>query len=94
MAVRSDMNKKYPCQVTTTMILLTSLWKHFRLERKYKKIDTWPRPERKLLFDLANSVLSEIPAPCIRGQQEELAVGHPDYQVLDPEWLKVGCVAS
>ncbi|XP_006649895.1 uncharacterized protein LOC102703849 [Oryza brachyantha] len=35
-----------------------------RLERKYNKISTWPRPERRLLFDLANSVLSEILAPC------------------------------
>uniref|UniRef100_A0A0D9VSS1 DUF4378 domain-containing protein n=1 Tax=Leersia perrieri TaxID=77586 RepID=A0A0D9VSS1_9ORYZ len=34
-----------------------------RLERKYNKISTWPRPERRLLFDLANSVLSEILAP-------------------------------
>ncbi|KAL5208957.1 hypothetical protein ABZP36_004580 [Zizania latifolia] len=89
-----------------------------RLERKYKKIATWPRPERRLLFDLANSVLSEILAPCIDihpwvkssrrccpvwgpegpvevvwqtmvRQQEELAVGHPDDKVLDPEWLEV-----
>uniref|UniRef100_A0A0D9W0X0 DUF4378 domain-containing protein n=1 Tax=Leersia perrieri TaxID=77586 RepID=A0A0D9W0X0_9ORYZ len=36
-----------------------------RLERKYSKIATWPRSERRLLFDLANSVLSEILAPCI-----------------------------
>ncbi|KAG8063858.1 hypothetical protein GUJ93_ZPchr0003g17404 [Zizania palustris] len=36
-----------------------------RLERKYNKIAVWPRPERRLLFDLANSVLSEILAPCI-----------------------------
>ncbi|KAF0903914.1 hypothetical protein E2562_030060 [Oryza meyeriana var. granulata] len=83
-----------------------------RLERKYNKISTWPRPERRLLFDLANSVLSEILAPwkssrrccpvwgpegpvevvwqTMVRQQEELAVGHPDDKVLDPEWLEVG----
>ncbi|KAL5217895.1 hypothetical protein ABZP36_018579 [Zizania latifolia] len=36
-----------------------------KLERKYNKIAAWPRPERRHLFDLANSVLSEILAPCI-----------------------------
>lgn len=36
-----------------------------KLERKYSKVATWPRPQRRLLFDLANSVLSEILAPCI-----------------------------
>ncbi|KAL5206797.1 hypothetical protein ABZP36_035006 [Zizania latifolia] len=88
------------------------------LERKYNKIATWPRPERRFLFDLANSVLSEILAPCIDmhpwvkssrrfssvwglegpvevvwqtivKHQEEIVVGHPDYKVLDREWLEV-----
>uniref|UniRef100_A0A0D3FH47 DUF4378 domain-containing protein n=1 Tax=Oryza barthii TaxID=65489 RepID=A0A0D3FH47_9ORYZ len=83
-----------------------------RLERKYNKISAWPRPERRLLFDLANTVLSEILAPwkssrrccpvwgpegpvevvwqTMVRRQEELAVGHPDDKVLDPEWLEVG----
>ncbi|KAG2620451.1 hypothetical protein PVAP13_3NG211400 [Panicum virgatum] len=36
-----------------------------RLERKYNKIATWAKPERRLLFDLVNSILSEILAPCV-----------------------------
>ncbi|CAL5045580.1 unnamed protein product [Urochloa decumbens] len=36
-----------------------------RLERKYNKIATWARPERRLLFDLVNSILSEVLAPCV-----------------------------
>ncbi|XP_062202590.1 uncharacterized protein LOC133904948 [Phragmites australis] len=36
-----------------------------RLERKYNKIATWAKPERRLLFDLVNSILSEVLAPCI-----------------------------
>nr|XP_051185386.1 uncharacterized protein LOC127299461 [Lolium perenne] len=35
-----------------------------RLERKYNKITSWSKSERKLLFDLANSVLSDVLAPC------------------------------
>ncbi|CAM0949784.1 unnamed protein product [Alopecurus aequalis] len=34
-----------------------------RLERKYSKITSWPKPERRLFFDLANSVLSDVLAP-------------------------------
>ncbi|KAL6623170.1 hypothetical protein ACP70R_033049 [Stipagrostis hirtigluma subsp. patula] len=36
-----------------------------RLERKYNKISTWAKPERRLLFDLVNCILSEVLAPCI-----------------------------
>lgn len=36
-----------------------------RLERKYNKIAKWAKPERRLLFDLINSVLSEVLAPCL-----------------------------
>ncbi|WVZ51468.1 hypothetical protein U9M48_002613 [Paspalum notatum var. saurae] len=36
-----------------------------RLERKYNKIITWAKPERRLLFDLVNSILSEVLAPCV-----------------------------
>ena len=36
-----------------------------RLERKYNKIASWAKPERRLLFDLVNSILSEILAPCV-----------------------------
>jgi hypothetical protein len=36
-----------------------------RLERKYNKIETWAKPERRLLFDLVNSILSEVLAPCV-----------------------------
>jgi hypothetical protein len=36
-----------------------------RLERKYNKLSTWAKPERKLLFDLVNSILSKVLAPCI-----------------------------
>ncbi|KAE8795658.1 hypothetical protein D1007_29554 [Hordeum vulgare] len=91
-----------------------------RLESKYTKITSWPKPERRLMFDLANSVLSDVLAPCtsihpwlmtstrqcmpIWGpegpvekvwqmmvrQQEELAIGHPDDKVLDPNWLELG----
>lgn len=90
-----------------------------RLESKYAKITSWPKPERRLLFDLANSVLSDVLAPCTNihpwvsstrqcrpiwgpegpvekvwqmmvRQQEELAVGHPDDKVLDPNWLQAG----
>ncbi|KAM0890738.1 hypothetical protein ACQ4PT_026829 [Festuca glaucescens] len=35
-----------------------------RLERKYNKITSWSKSERKLLFDLANFVLSDVLAPC------------------------------
>lgn len=90
-----------------------------RLESKYAKITSWPKPERRLLFDLANSGLSDVLAPCTNihpwvsstrqcrpiwgpegpvekvwqmmvRQQEELAVGHPDDKVLDPNWLQAG----
>ncbi|XP_020585451.1 uncharacterized protein LOC110028076 isoform X2 [Phalaenopsis equestris] len=33
-----------------------------RLEKKYKSVESWPRSERKFLFDLINSTLSEISA--------------------------------
>jgi hypothetical protein len=36
-----------------------------RLEIKYNKIATWAKPERRLLFDLLNSILSEVLAPCV-----------------------------
>ncbi|XP_072997401.1 uncharacterized protein [Typha latifolia] len=36
-----------------------------KLERKYEKLTTWSRSDRKLLFDLMNSVLSDIFAPCM-----------------------------
>ncbi|OEL30179.1 hypothetical protein BAE44_0008802, partial [Dichanthelium oligosanthes] len=36
-----------------------------RLERKYSKIATWAKPERRLLFDLVNSILSKVLAPCV-----------------------------
>ncbi|KAJ1275680.1 hypothetical protein BS78_05G154300 [Paspalum vaginatum] len=36
-----------------------------RLERKYNKIITWAKPERRLLFDLVNSILAEVLAPCV-----------------------------
>ncbi|KAL6851875.1 hypothetical protein ACP4OV_020060 [Aristida adscensionis] len=36
-----------------------------RLERKYNKFSTWAKPERRLLFDLVNCILSEVLAPCI-----------------------------
>jgi hypothetical protein len=38
-----------------------------RLERKYSKLSTWAKPDRKLLFDLVNSILSEVLAPCMDG---------------------------
>ncbi|XP_038980943.1 uncharacterized protein LOC103705996 [Phoenix dactylifera] len=36
-----------------------------KLEQKYNKLATWSRSERKLFFDLINSVLAEILAPCM-----------------------------
>jgi hypothetical protein len=36
-----------------------------RLERKYNRIVTWAMPERRLLFDLVNLILSEVLAPCV-----------------------------
>lgn len=88
-----------------------------RLESKYAKMTSWPKPKRRLMFDLANSVLSDVLAPCTNihpwvsstrqcrpiwgpegpvekvwqmmvRQQEELAIGHPDDKVLDPNWLQ------
>jgi Domain of unknown function (DUF4378) len=35
------------------------------LEKKYRKIGGWSVSGRKLLFDLVNSILTEILAPCI-----------------------------
>lgn len=36
-----------------------------KLEQKYDKLVTWSRSERKLFFDLINSILAEILAPCM-----------------------------
>uniref|UniRef100_A0A453H466 DUF4378 domain-containing protein n=1 Tax=Aegilops tauschii subsp. strangulata TaxID=200361 RepID=A0A453H466_AEGTS len=96
-------------------ILISSVFE--RLESKYAKMTSWPKPKRRLMFDLANSVLSDVLAPCTNihpwvsstrqcrpiwgpegpvekvwqmmvRQQEELAIGHPDDKVLDPNWLQ------
>ncbi|XP_010922427.1 uncharacterized protein [Elaeis guineensis] len=36
-----------------------------KLEQKYNKLTTWSKSERKLFFDLINSILAEILAPCM-----------------------------
>ncbi|RWW16579.1 hypothetical protein BHE74_00002692 [Ensete ventricosum] len=36
-----------------------------KLEKKYGKLVAWSRSERKLMFDLSNSILAEILAPCM-----------------------------
>ncbi|KAG1337935.1 hypothetical protein COCNU_04G002410 [Cocos nucifera] len=36
-----------------------------KLEQKYNKLMTWSRSERKLFFDLINSILAELLAPCM-----------------------------
>ncbi|XP_037444134.1 uncharacterized protein LOC119312505 [Triticum dicoccoides] len=36
-----------------------------KLEKKYKKVAQWSRADRKLTFDMVNSILSEILAPCL-----------------------------
>lgn len=36
-----------------------------KLEKKYNMVNSWPRSERKLLFDHINSVLAEVLAPCM-----------------------------
>ncbi|XP_062214156.1 uncharacterized protein LOC133915139 isoform X2 [Phragmites australis] len=38
------------------------------LEKKYIKIVQWPRSDRKLLFDMVNTILSQILAPCLNMQ--------------------------
>lgn len=39
-----------------------------KLENKYTKVVKWSRSERKLLFDMVNTVLSHILAPCLNMQ--------------------------
>ncbi|CAL4936758.1 unnamed protein product [Urochloa decumbens] len=39
-----------------------------KLENKYTKVVKWSRPERKFLFDMVNTVLSQILAPCLNMQ--------------------------
>jgi hypothetical protein len=36
-----------------------------KLEKKYMKVAEWSRSDRKLTFDMVNSILSEILAPCL-----------------------------
>ncbi|CAL9165510.1 unnamed protein product [Musa hybrid cultivar] len=36
-----------------------------KLEKKYGKLVAWSRSERKLMFDLSNSIVAEILAPCM-----------------------------
>ncbi|KAF0911008.1 hypothetical protein E2562_005396 [Oryza meyeriana var. granulata] len=36
-----------------------------KLEKKYMKVAEWSRSDRKLIFDMANTILSEILAPCL-----------------------------
>ncbi|PAN44291.1 hypothetical protein PAHAL_9G032400 [Panicum hallii] len=39
-----------------------------KLENKFTKVVNWSRSERKLLFDMVNTVLSQILAPCLSMQ--------------------------
>ncbi|KAF8708593.1 hypothetical protein HU200_029968 [Digitaria exilis] len=39
-----------------------------KLENKYTKVVKWSKSERKLLFDMVNTVLSQILAPCLNMQ--------------------------
>uniref|UniRef100_A0A453M994 DUF4378 domain-containing protein n=1 Tax=Aegilops tauschii subsp. strangulata TaxID=200361 RepID=A0A453M994_AEGTS len=36
-----------------------------KLEKKYKNVAQWSRADRKLTFDMVNSILSELLAPCL-----------------------------
>ncbi|KAL5219444.1 hypothetical protein ABZP36_020128 [Zizania latifolia] len=36
-----------------------------KLEKKYMKVAQWSRTDRKLIFDMVNTILSEILAPCL-----------------------------
>lgn len=36
-----------------------------KLEKKYMKVAEWSRSDRKLIFDMVNTILSEILAPCL-----------------------------
>ncbi|KAL5209091.1 hypothetical protein ABZP36_004714 [Zizania latifolia] len=36
-----------------------------KLEKKYMKFSQWSRSDRKLIFDMVNTILSEILAPCL-----------------------------
>ncbi|XP_021306549.1 uncharacterized protein LOC8057371 isoform X3 [Sorghum bicolor] len=39
-----------------------------KLEKKYIKVVQWSRSDRKLLFDMVNTILSQILAPCLNMQ--------------------------
>lgn len=39
-----------------------------KLEKKYIKVVQWSRTDRKLLFDMVNTILSQILAPCLNMQ--------------------------
>ncbi|KAL6907652.1 hypothetical protein ACP4OV_002691 [Aristida adscensionis] len=39
---------------------------HDKLEEKYSGLILWPRPERKLLFDITNAVLADIISPLMK----------------------------
>ncbi|KAJ1292969.1 hypothetical protein BS78_01G031800 [Paspalum vaginatum] len=39
-----------------------------KLEKKYMKVAQWSRSDRKLLFDMFNTILSQILAPCLNMQ--------------------------
>jgi hypothetical protein len=36
-----------------------------KVEKKYTKVVQWSRSDRKLLFDMVNTILSQILAPCL-----------------------------
>lgn len=57
------------------------------LEKKYRKIGGWSVSERKLLFDLVNSILAEILAPCM-----ELRPWSKADRQLGPMWGQEGLV--
>jgi hypothetical protein len=39
-----------------------------KLEKKYTKVVQWSKSDRKLLFDMVNTILSQIFAPCLNMQ--------------------------
>lgn len=39
-----------------------------KLENKYAKVVQWSKSDRKLLFDMVNTILSQILAPCLNMQ--------------------------
>ncbi|KAJ3682765.1 hypothetical protein LUZ60_012992 [Juncus effusus] len=60
-----------------------------KLEMKYGELVLWSRSERKMLFDLINSVLSEIVGNCWADLKKGIFCGYKEEEFVESVWGKV-----